>query len=274
MSGNSYQQLYQMAVSMVGSRFEAGQLFAHVTTKRVQHLPFIGEKPATEAEEKLLHRMCEQRRSGLPLQYLLGEWEFYGLPLKVGRGVLIPRADTECLVDAALDLMKGKEAPQVLDLCTGTGCVAIAIAHERPDAAVTALEISAFAYEYLLKNIALNEVAVTPVKQDLNEYKHPRRVDILTCNPPYIPAATIAALQTELWFEPRRALAGGKDGLDFYHVISRLYHAQLQIGGWLCFEVGIGQSEQVSEILADNGYRNIAVSNDVAGVPRVVCGEA
>lgn len=273
MSGKSYQQLYEMAVRLVGSRFDAGQLFTHVTTKRVQHLPHIGKKPAPADQERILLRMCEQRRSGMPLQYLLGEWEFYGLPLKVGRGVLIPRADTETLVDVALEQMKGLTAPVVLDLCSGTGCVAIAIAHERPDAQVTALEISEFAYEYLLQNIALNEVAVTPVKADLNDYSHPGLIDLLTCNPPYIPAETIATLQTEVWFEPRRALSGGKDGLDFYHVISRLYYPQLREGGQICFEIGIGQSGQVAEILAANGYGGVAVSNDLAGIQRVVYGK-
>lgn len=261
-----------MAVRLAGSRFDAGQLFTHVTTKRVQHLPFVGDKPATEAQERLLVSMCEQRRSGVPLQYLLGEWEFYGLPIKVGRGVLIPRADTETLVDVALELLQEVPEPKVLDLCSGTGCVAIAIAHHISSAGVTALEISEAAFEYLLKNIQLNESAVTPVRGDLHDYIHSGRLDLITCNPPYIPAEVIATLQTEIWFEPRRALNGGKDGLDFYYAVSKMYRSQLNFGGWMCFEVGAGQSAQVAEILADNLFSEIFIREDLSGIPRVVCG--
>jgi release factor glutamine methyltransferase len=275
MSGNpTYLELYNMAVDMLDSRFEARQLFTHVTTKHVQHLSFVGARESQPGQERLLRRMCEQRRSGVPLQYLLGEWEFYGLPVKVGRGVLIPRGDTEILVDVALELMRGMDAPNVLDLCSGTGCVAIAIAHHNASARVTALEISEHAYSYLLTNIVLNHSTVMPIQADLHDYTHPRPLDMLICNPPYIPAHVISTLPKELSYEPRRALSGGTDGLDFYHAISGIYRGQLKPGGWICFEVGAGQSEQVSGILRDNSYTDIQARDDYAGIPRVVYARA
>jgi release factor glutamine methyltransferase len=259
-----------MAVDMLDSRFDAGQLFFHATQKRVHHLPFMGGKPAPANVERMLRGMCEKRRAGVPLQYILGEWEFYGLPFKVGRGVLIPRSETELLVDTALELARKFEKPEILDLCSGTGCIAVALAHSLPQAKVTALEFSSYAYSFLVQNVALNKCDVQTVQADVDSYYHKTRVDILACNPPYIPSETISTLQSEIWFEPRRALNGGTDGLDFYHVIAKNYRRQINPNGWICFEVGKGQSDQVSSILDENGYVGVTVKNDLAGIPRVV----
>lgn len=268
----TYGELHEKAVALLGSRFEAGQLFTHVTQKKVYHLSFLAEKPAPEHQVEILLKMCRRRRGGEPLQYLLGEWEFYGLPFKVGKGVLIPRADTETLVDVALELMKNLWEPQVLDLCSGTGCVAVAIENKRPDASVTALELSEAAYAFLLENIAINHAKVSPVKADLRDYRHPVRLDMVVSNPPYIPQETIAALQPEVLREPIRALDGGQDGLDFYRMIAKLYLSQIVPGGWICVEVGIGQSDKVAGILEKHGCRDIGVRNDYANIPRVVFG--
>jgi len=273
MSGNpkTYGELLNTATRLLGSKFEAGQLFTHVTQKKIYHMSFLSKKPAPENQADLLLRMCKRRLAGEPLQYLLGEWEFYGLPFKVGKGVLIPRADTEALVDTALDLLKDKKSPIVLDLCSGTGCVAIAISHHRPDALVTAVEVSETAYSYLLENIELNRSKAEPVKQDLKEYKHPCRLDMLVSNPPYIPKETIATLQPEVRLEPRLALSGGSDGLDFYRIIPRLYIGQILPGGWFCLEIGSGQSKQVVKILEECGCTDIFVRDDYSGIPRVAC---
>jgi release factor glutamine methyltransferase len=266
----TYRELYKQTEDILASSFEAGQLFTHATNKRVMHLPFLGEKDAPEKDAELLFKLCERRKQGEPLQYLLGEWEFYSLPFKVGKGVLIPRADTETLVDAALDKIRETPAPEVLDLCSGTGCVAIALSHERPDARVTALELSDQAYVYLRRNITINNSTVEGLRGDLREYTHPRPLDLLVSNPPYIPRETIATLQKEVLHEPRRALDGGVDGLDFYRAIVRLYRPQLKPGGWICLEVGIGQSEQVARILAEHGFTEIKARLDLGGVERVV----
>lgn len=266
----TYGELHRMAAQQLGSAFEAAQLFTHVTSKRVMHLSFLKNKPVPDRDAELLRSLCGRRLRGEPLQYLLGEWEFYGLPLKVGSGVLIPRQDTETLVDTALACLKNIPSPRVLDLCSGTGCVAIAISHERPDADVTALEVSGAAYDYLIQNIRLNSSPVHPVLESLHEYRHTKPLDMVVSNPPYIPRQAIASLQTEVQHEPRRALDGGMDGLDFYRAIVRLYYPQLTPDGQICMEVGIGQSGKVCSILAENGYRDIGAANDLGGIARVV----
>lgn len=274
MNGNpgTYGELFSLAEKLTGSRFEATQLFTHVTQKRIQHMGFLAGKPVPERQAELLLKMCRRRQDGEPLQYLLGEWEFYGLPFKVGRGVLIPRADTETLVDVALELLKDRDAefPQVLDLCSGTGCVAIALSHNLPKASVTALELSDTACDYLFENIELNHSKVRPLKMDLRKYRHPAPLDLVVANPPYIPKEAIATLQPEVLREPRRALDGGYDGLNFYRTITKLYSDQIVAGGWLCFEVGKGQSEQVAAILEEHGLTDIGVRNDYSDIPRVV----
>ncbi len=274
MSGRpeTYGELYAETEKRLGSKFEATQLFTHVTQKKMQHMSFLSERPATRYQVDLLLKMCDRRLGGEPLQYLLGEWEFYSLPFKVGPGVLIPRPDTETLVDVALGYISDIPVPEVLDLCSGTGCVAVAISHERTDAKVTALELHAAAYAYLVKNIALNESRVKSVRADLNEYRHPSGLDLLVANPPYIPRGSLASLQPEVRREPQSALDGGKDGLSYYRTIMRVYAEQLKPGGHICFEVGIGQSEQVAQILRENGCSDIEVADDYAGIPRVVSG--
>ena len=267
----TYNELYQMAVSRVSSRFEAGQIFQHATQIRLHHLPRVGANRATQEQENVLRDMCERRCEGAPLQYLLGEWEFYGLPFAVGRGVLVPRPETELLVDVALELMQGLPDPEVLDVCSGSGCVAIAVSHRLPTAAVTAVELAGPAFGYLLKNIHLNHSTVRAVQADLAEYTHAKSLDLLLSNPPYIPTKAIAALQPEVHFEPRTALDGGADGLDFYRSIARLYAPQIKPGGWVCLEVGFDQSEQVKEILTRSGFGEVRIKEDLAKIPRVVC---
>ena len=269
----TYGEMYEGAVAELGSRFDAGQLFTHVSAKRVFHLSFLKDKACPEKQAELFLTLVDRRRAGEPLQYLLGEWEFYGLPFKVGAGVLIPRQDTETLVDVALEKIREVERPEVLDLCSGSGCVAIALGHVRPDAVVTAVELSDPAFAYLRRNVDINHSMVSAIRKDLWEYTHPRAVDLLVSNPPYIPHEHIASLQAEVRFEPRRALDGGVDGLDFYRAIVRLYQPQLAENGWLCMEVGVGQNGRVKAILEEHGFTGVGDTKDLGGVPRVVFGQ-
>lgn len=266
----TFSHIYEQTRQSLGSKFEADQLFMHVTGKHIIDLRFLKDKPAPEQDVRLLSQLTKRRMNGEPLQYLLGEWEFYGLPFKVGQGVLIPRQDTELLVDVALEKIKDVETPEVLDLCSGSGCVAVAIAHECSASRVTALELSEKAFEYLLQNVEINSNRVRAVRGDLLEYKHPVAVDLLVANPPYIPHETLATLQTEVLHEPIRALDGGKDGLNFYRAIVSLYRNQIKLGGHICMEIGIGQSDQVIEILRLGGFCDCGVRDDLTGIPRVV----
>ena len=270
MSGKRYAELYRAASAVLPSAFEADLLFEAATGLRRYDLPLRGETLAPAEAEQALLALCTRRAGGEPLQYLLGEWEFFGLPFLVGPGVLIPRADTEILVETALALAPKKSHLQVLDLCSGSGCVAVALAHSLPHAEVTAVELSAEAFFYLQKNIALNSVKVTAVKADIAEYTPLLAADIITCNPPYISIAEMGGLQQEVLREPHMALCGGEDGLDFYRLLAKRYVAQLAQGGVLCAEVGINQSRDVLAIFSAAGLTPIEIRSDFAGVERVV----
>lgn len=223
--------------------------------------------------EKLLDGFVSRRISGEPLQYILGEWEFYGLSFKVGEGVLIPRQDTETLVETALRLIKDISEPNILDLCSGTGCIPITLCVKRPDAHATAIELYDEAYSYLCKNILLHGASVAPLEADVldagvaNSFSG---LDLITANPPYLTEEDMFALQKEVKFEPETALFGDVDGLHYYREIARLWKPALKDGGCIVFEIGITQADDVSEILIINGYKNVRVISDLTNRPRVV----
>lgn len=217
--------------------------------------------------EELLSAV-DRRLRGEPLQYILGEWEFWGLPFKVGKGVLIPQPDTERLVECALEQIRGKANPKVLDLCSGSGCVAIALAHERADAQVTAVELYDSAFSYLTENIKLNQVDVKAVKYDvLTEPVGFEKYDIIVSNPPYIAPCETELLSAEVLAEPHEALFGGNDGLEFYRAINNLWIPLLNPDGALLLEIGHTQAASVKEIFKG---RQSSVLKDYAGLDRVV----
>jgi len=266
----TFARLYALAREKLPSAFEAEQLFCHVTGWRRHDLPHMGGQAAPKELVRRLEDLCRRRSEGEPLQYLLEEWEFYGLPFHVGEGVLIPRADTETLVDAALACAEGCGEPRILDLCSGSGAVAVALAHRLPSAHVTAVELSEGACAYLEKNIRRNGVPVRMVQADIFAYEPDGAVDILTANPPYIPSAELDTLQEEVRREPGMALDGGADGLRFYRGIAGRFCPHLREGGAVCLEIGMGQEEAVAEILQRAGCREIGQHRDLGGIIRVV----
>lgn len=231
------------------------------------------DREPTQGELAKIDGIVTRRKSGEPLQYILGEWEFYGLGFKVTPAVLIPRADTEVLVDTALKLIDGIKAPRVLDLCSGTGCVALAIKSVRTDAEVSALELYPEAFEVLKENIARHGGDVTPINSDAMRERTAADLvgfDLITANPPYLTAEDMENLQREVRSEPATALYGGNDGLDFYRELSRIWKNSLKDGGHIAYEIGWTQAEDVAEILSANGYRDIEVKTDIESRPRVV----
>lgn len=249
-------------------------------------LAMDGEKQADETKEAKALMLLERRLNGEPLQYLLGEWEFYGLPFKVGKGVLIPRPDTEVLVETVLDrFMKlGKLDPEIVDLCSGSGSIAVAIQKNLPKSKVTAVELSSDAFPYLTENIRRNGVNVKIMKGDvlngelLNNFADPedhgefRKIDCIVSNPPYLTEKEMGELSPEVKCEPETALYGGADGLKFYRVIACLWKEILREGGLLAFEIGYEQGEAVSDILEKSGYTDIKIIKDLGGNDRVVIG--
>ena len=221
--------------------------------------------------------MTEKRKKGFPIQYILGEWEFYGYKFKVGEGVLIPRQDTETLIDYVLDICRKNniKSPKIIDLCSGTGCIAITLKKEIPDSEIYALENSGIALEYLEYNAKLNQADIKIMEADVLENKYTdnfKDFDIIVSNPPYLTAQDMRELQPEVRFEPITALYAGEDGLYFYQRITPLWKKILKSGGMIVYEIGMNQHESVSDILKSNNFNQTEFIKDTAGIIRVVSG--
>lgn len=223
----------------------------------------------TKLEELLIRRL-----SGEPLAYLTGSVEFYGLRIRTGKGVLIPRPETEILVEESLKLLGslGVDFPDVLDLCTGTGCVAIAVARNYPDAHLTGTDISETAISYARDNAIESGVGnVQFLPGDLFEPVRGRKFHLLLSNPPYVRTGDFTDMQREVTnHEPLQALSGGEDGLDLYRRILHGVSPHLVDEGFLALEIGAGQSEAVLALALKNGLREVAVIKDLAGIERVL----
>ncbi len=255
------------------SQFEAMCMIEHVFGEKLQKL-LLDKLPASQEQVVNANNIAYRRCQGEPLQYLLGKWEFYGLDFFVGEGVLIPRQDTETLIDSTLGMDLPK-SPKILDLCSGSGCIAITLSLNIDNADVTAVEISEKAIGYINKNRRYNHADLKVMQGDVLEEKTTdgfSDIDIIVCNPPYLTAEDMKQLQREVTFEPKKALFGGNDGLDFYRNITRIWKKTLKENGIIAYEIGMGQQADVTKILEDNGFTDIKTENDLCGITRVVYG--
>lgn len=220
----------------------------------------------------------ERRTAGEPVAYILGEWEFYGLPISVTPDVLIPRIDTEVIVDAVKEILTGsKMDARILDLCCGSGCIACAVGHEMPATRLVAVDISNSALEICRKNVDQNRLSSRVMCTQADATASPPSAigmfDMIVCNPPYIASDEIPGLDSSVRdYEPIWALDGGKDGLKFYKSVIKYWKAVLRKGGYLLFEVGEGQSDSVKEMLLSAGFNSAISKKDTAGTERVVIG--
>ena len=227
--------------------------------------------------ERGVEELTQRLLAGEPVAYLIGEWEFYGLPLDISRAVLIPRPDTEVLAQRAIEEANAIGECRVLDLCAGSGCIGLAVAAHAPLARVLLGELDDEALKVCRQNIRRNNLGarVTSSRLDARE-KPPRQIgefDLIVCNPPYIPTDDIASLDISVRdHEPHLALDGGEDGLDFYRVICARWRDALRKSGKIMFEVGIGQADAVVRIMNTNGFGDTEILPDLNGIPRVVCG--
>ena len=227
--------------------------------------------------ERQIQALVDRRLAGEPVAYLIGEWEFYGLPLDISREVLIPRPDTEVLADQAIAYCQTLDSCRVLDLCAGSGCLGLAIASKIPQSRGILGDWSDGALRICRQNIRRTGLTgrVVPVRMDalslpdrgLGEF------DCIVCNPPYIPTADIETLDVSVKdYEPHMALDGGPDGLNFYRAVTEKWRGCLVPNGRLYFEVGAGQADQVLRIMRRFGFGDIQIIKDLHEIPRVVFG--
>ena len=223
--------------------------------------------------------LVDRRIGGEPMAYIVGEWEFYGLPFKITPDVLIPRVDTELLVDKAIEFLNGRyESCRVLDLCTGSGCVGIAVAANVPDSRVILIDKYRKALDVCHANIIINSVPHSTNCLEADVLKSPPILmgsfDLILCNPPYIPTGDIASLDPSVKdHEPITALNGGSDGLDFYRAVTEKWSVLLKKNGVLMFECGIGQAEDVMNIMGQFGFTELKAYKDTLQIDRVVAGK-
>ena len=268
------------AAGVEAAQLEARELVCFAAGKnREQFFRDMSLYASDEVEAKVADLMA-RRLAGEPVAYLIGEWEFYGLPLDISRDVLIPRADTEVLAEQAILAARAAgEGARVLDLCAGSGCVGLAVAANAPLCRVVLADVSEEALKICRQNIRRNDLnaRVTCVQADARQAPSAKLwdFDVIACNPPYIPTGDIDGLDVSVRdYEPRLALDGGDDGLDFYRDIAEKWRTALRLGGVLLFEVGIGQASDVEQILARCGYEDIETFQDTGGIWRVVKGTA
>ena len=276
---NLYMDIRQQlrTAGVQASTLEARELVCFASDKTRQQLQRDGQLYVPPAVEEQARALVRRHLAGEPVAYLIGEWEFYGLPLDIDRQVLIPRADTETLVDCALPFLRGQAGSRVLDLCAGSGCIGLAVASQVADCRVTLGDISEGALRICRQNIRRNDLSDRVAPLQVNAMAAPPRqlgtYDCILCNPPYIPTGDIAGLDVSVRdFEPHDALDGGEDGLDFYRAVSSLWREALHTGGMLFFEVGIGQADDVLRIMRSFGFGDLEITPDPAGIPRVVQG--
>lgn len=239
-----------------------------------QALVFESDRAIPMSRLIRLESMLDRRAAGEPVQYILGSADFMGLRFKVDDAVLIPRQDTETLVEAALiDLRQRPGQPALLDLCTGSGCVGLSLASLAPHARVTLSDLSPKALEIARANQRALGLKVDVRQGDLFAAVAGERFDVITANPPYIPSGELEGLQREVRFEPRIALDGGADGLDFYRRIADGASGHLAPGGALFLEVGVGEAPAVLELLKNSlPAAQTGTVKDLNGVERVVYG--
>ena len=275
----SIRQLLEQATRSLNSnsdsaRLDAEILLSHVLGEARSYLHAWPEKTLPTATQAQFKRLVIRRASGEPVAHLVGRREFWSLPLTVTTDTLIPRPETETLVALALEIIPTDVCLLVADLGTGSGAIALALAHERPRCRIVASDISPAAIAVAQSNA--RQLGIDSIEFHVGDWCEPLTgmpCDVIVSNPPYIPDADPHLDQGDVRFEPRSALAAGPQGLDELQRIARCAHAQLQPGGWLLMEHGYDQGKAVTQLLKSRGFRDVADHPDDAGLSRVITGK-
>lgn len=280
----TYNELYLSARNVLrqygveGCNLEARLLVAQAAGKSTADLLRDMNLYTTPGIEAKVTDYLARRLRGEPVAYITGAWEFYGLPMTVTPDVLIPRMDTEVLVDAAKEILVGRKMDaRILDLCCGSGCIACALGHELPASKLVAVDISASALEICRKNLAANRLSSRCITLQADATAAPPlsigTFDLIVSNPPYIASDEIIELDSSVRdYEPIWALDGGKDGLRFYKGILKYWKSLLRPGGFILFEVGEDQAQTVKDMVLAAGFAAADTRKDSQGIERVVIG--
>ena len=269
------QELHRAGIQ--AATLEARELVCFAAGKTREQFVRDGRLYVPQDVEEQARALMRRHLAGEPLAYLIGEWEFYGLPLDISEQVLIPRSDTEVLAGEAIRWLQTQQDARVLDLCAGSGCVGLAVASQVHACRVVLGEKSEAALRICRQNIRRSGLLgrVTPMPADALEppTRQLGEFDCIVCNPPYIQTRDIETLDVSVRdYEPHMALDGGEDGLEFYRAISENWREALHPGARLYFEVGIGQADSVLRIMRRQGFGELEIVPDTAGIPRVVYG--
>lgn len=264
-------------VNIDTSRLDSQLLLGKVLNKDKLYLITNNDKEVEESDTKEYLKLIEKRKNKMPIRYILGECDFMGLDFHVEEGVLIPRSDTEVLVEEVLNRIGEDESLMVCDLCSGSGAIGIALAHYRNNIKVDAIDYYDIPEKVTKMNIIKNNLQdrINFIKSDLlkEAIKLEKVYDIIVSNPPYIKEEEIGKLMSDVKdYEPHTALSGGEDGLIFYRRIVEESRKVLKENGILSFEIGYDQGEDVKKLMESNGYEEVKVIRDLAGLDRVVIG--
>lgn len=253
---------------------EARELVSCALGSDLRRLPQM--QPVSAGEQARLEELIKRRLQGEPLAYLLGEWDFYGITLRVTPDVLIPRSDTERLCELAIERARTNESPRVLDLCSGSGCIALALLHEVPKAEALGVDISPKAVQLAQQNAKQLGLADRYRCMEGNALQVPPEeyraaFDVMVCNPPYITEQEMRELDVSVCaYEPHLALYGGTDGLDFYRAVMQGWAQAVRPGGDIFFECGWKQGQAVADVCIEVGWKDTKIETDYAGVPRII----
>lgn len=253
--------------------FDTIYIFEHVLSYTRAQLNAFSDKELSNEEFNTLNAMVERRKNGEPIQYILGYWFFMGRKFFVDYGVLIPRDDTEVLVRECMSFFDKDSCPRILDLCSGSGIIAVTLKKYFKNAEISAVEKSDDAYSFLTKNCAENDADINCIYADLYDVYDSfsdDSLDLIVSNPPYIISDEIKTLQSEVQKEPTLALDGGKDGYDFYRGIIKLYSKKLKNNGRIAFEIGEGQYDYIKKLLTENGFSDVKPHLDLGMCIRAV----
>lgn len=278
--GYSIEQVIQQAAQAMEPcafvdlpKLEAEILLAHLLEKDRTYLFTWPEEIVDNDVVVQFRDICRQRMAGKPIAYLTGEREFWGLTLKVTADTLIPRPDTETLVETALELLADKPQAEIVDLGTGTGAIALALKSELPQANISAVDFSAAALVIAKENAASLNLSVNFLQGSWCEPLGEQQFDLIASNPPYIEEQDPHLQQGDVRFEPISALTSGADGLDDIRLISEQAQAHLKPQGWLVFEHGYNQAQAVQEVMRQQGYQQIESRKDYGGNNRITFGQ-